>query len=143
MKKFGFFGKERIQRYRCKQCGKTISDIPDRPFDDHRIDQDKAIQIVHLMVEGVGIRAIERLTGVSRPTVLSVLETVGEKCARLLHQRIKNVTPKYVQVDEIWCYVGCKQRNTTPDDLARGRPVHVSGRGPCQQTHPGLSRRQT
>jgi transposase-like protein len=119
-KKSGFFGVQRIQRYCCTRCGKTFSAIPNRPFDDHRIPQDKAIQIVHLLVEGVGIRAIERLTGISKPTILALLQTVSAKCERLLERKLTGVSPEFVQVDEIWTYSGCKQVNTVPEDLKRG-----------------------
>src|SRR5687768_7881504 len=110
MKKFGWAGKNQpVQRYRCKQCGKTMSDIPQRPLDDLRCDPEKAYQALHLLVEGMGIRAIERLTGLHRDTVMTVLELAGEKCARLLDRKLVNLKIGHVQVDELWCYVNCKQ----------------------------------
>src|SRR5688572_25625627 len=108
MTKFGFFGKERYQRYRCKQCGKTMSWIPERPLDDLRVPQEKAVQVLNLLVEGVGIRACERLTGVNKNTVLAILETAGRKCARLLNSKIKDLSVEFVQVDEIWSFVHSK-----------------------------------
>ena len=81
--KFGI-NAQGFQRFRCKQCNRTFADIPERPLDNLRIPFDKAVQIVGMLVEGVGVRAIERLTGVHRDTVLAVLEVAGEKCARLM-----------------------------------------------------------
>jgi transposase-like protein/IS1 family transposase len=112
-KKFGFFGPQRIQRYRCKQCGKAFSDIPERPFDALRLPPDKAAQVVHMLVEGVGVRATARLSGVHRDTVLAVLEVAGQKCARLLDQRVRDVPFQFVQCDELFCFVGCKEKNNT------------------------------
>jgi IS1 family transposase len=74
-----------------------------------RIDPQKAFQVVHLLAEGVGIRACERLTGLNRHTVLAILETAGQKCDRLLDAKIRNVRVEQVQVDEIWAFVHCKQ----------------------------------
>jgi IS1 family transposase len=76
-----------------------------------RIPLEKAVQAVHLLVEGVGIRACERLTGLNRNTVMALLETVGEKCARLLDARLRNLHPESIQVDEIWQYCFCKEKN--------------------------------
>jgi len=114
MKKFGWYGKnQRIQRYRCTQCGKTFSDTPPRPFDELRIPIALGCQAVHLLVEGMGIRATERLTRLHRDTVMAILEVAGHKCARLLDEKILNVAVESVQVDELWCFVGCKQIHNT------------------------------
>lgn len=110
-KKFGFFGPERIQRYRCKQCGKCYADIPERPLDALRVSFDKAVQITHMLCEGVGIRACARLTHTHRDTVLAILELAGRKAASLMDKRVRNHPFEFVQVDELFCFVGCKERN--------------------------------
>jgi IS1 family transposase/transposase-like protein len=107
--RFGFH--KGFQRYQCKQCKKTYSDIPEKPLDNLRVPFDKAVQITHLLVEGCGVRAVERLAGVHRDTVLAVLEVVGQKCARLLDRKVRNVAFESVQVDELFAFVGCKERN--------------------------------
>ncbi len=108
--KFGFNGE--YQRYRCKQCGKTFSDIPESPTGDLRIAPEKVYQVVQLLCEGVGIRAAERITGLARHTVLAVLELAGTKCKRLFDERIQNLTVKHVEIDEVYGFVGCLQQNT-------------------------------
>ncbi|MGO8928395.1 MAG: transposase [Limisphaerales bacterium] len=117
-KKFGFH--KGFQRYRCRDCGRTFSDIPERPLDSLRLPFDKAVQIVHLLVEGVGIRAIERLTGVHRDTVLNVLEVAGQKCARLMDERVRNVPFESVQVDELFAFVWCKEKQNLAHWRNRG-----------------------
>ena len=87
-KKFGFH--HGFQRYRCRECGRTFSDIPERPLDDLRVPLDKAVQIVNMLVEGVGVRATARLAQVHRDTVLNVFEVAGQKCARLMDARVRN-----------------------------------------------------
>jgi IS1 family transposase/transposase-like protein len=116
MKKFGFFGKERIQRYRCKNCGQCRSDIPDRPLDTMRVPFDKAVQIVNMLVEGISVRATARLSGVHRDTVLRVLEMAGEKCILLHDKMMRDLPCKVLQVDEIWSFCQCKEINV-PEDL--------------------------
>jgi len=94
--------------------------MPEKPLDNLRVPFEKAVQITHLLVEGVGIRAIERLASVHRDTVLAVLEVVGQKCARLLDQKVRNVDFPTVQVDELFAFVGCKERNNETQDRERG-----------------------
>jgi transposase-like protein/IS1 family transposase len=118
--KFGFFGRQRIQRFRCKQCGKTFADIPERPLEDLRVPFDKAVQIVNLLVEGCGIRAIERLANVHRDTVMAVLEVAGQKAARLMDARVHNHPFQFVQVDELFCFVKFKERNNHLRDRNAG-----------------------
>jgi IS1 family transposase len=64
-----------------------------------------------MLVEGVGIRAIERLAQVHRDTVLNVLEMAGQKCARLMDERVRNHPFQFVQVDEMFAFVHCKEKN--------------------------------
>ena len=89
-------------------------------MDSLRIPLDKAIQIIHLLVEGVGIRACERLAGVHRDTVLNVLEVAGQKCARLMDARVRNHPFEFVQVDEMFSFVWCKEKNNRDGNRSRG-----------------------
>jgi len=68
------------------------------------------------MTEGMSVRAISRVTGIHKTTILSLLKTVGEKCARLFDAKIRNVRPHYVQADEAWTFVQKKQKRLTADD---------------------------
>ena len=60
------------------------------------------MQVLQLLVEGVSIRSTERITGVEKKTILSLLERVGERCEMLLENLIRNVPVKDVQCDELW-----------------------------------------
>lgn len=51
------FGKQNgFQRFRCRTCGKTFSDIPEKPLGELRVEPAKAHQVINLLCEGVGIR---------------------------------------------------------------------------------------
>ena len=43
--------------------------------------------------------------------------SVGKACAEYQSEVIRNVSAKLVQVDEIWSFVGCKQKNVTVEKL--------------------------
>jgi IS1 family transposase len=81
---------------------------------------DKAVQIVHMLVEGCGIRATARLSQVHRDTVLAVLEVVGRKCKRLMDARVRNHPFEFVQVDELFAFVWCKEKQNTAHNRNRG-----------------------
>lgn len=109
----GKFGKDRKghQRYRCCQCSKTFTESHNGHFFGMYTPAERATAIIGMLVEGVSVRSIERLTGVHRDTILRLLVLAGEHCERLLDHRIKDVPVKDVQCDEIWGFVGCKEKN--------------------------------
>jgi len=106
------FGKDRNgnQRYRCLACKKTFSERHARPLGDMRLPLDKALSVIQLLVEGCSIRSIERITGVEKRTILHLLEVVGERCEKLLADRIQNVPVKAIAADEIWGFSYCKEK---------------------------------
>lgn len=53
-------------------------------------------------------------------TVLAILTTLGEKCVAFHDRAVRGLTVGSLQIDELWQYVGCKQRRTTPSDPERG-----------------------
>jgi transposase-like protein len=109
------FGKDRkgIQRYRCNGCRKTFSELQDRPLGTMRLSMEKALQVLQLLVEGVSVRSCERITGVEKKTILSLLERVGERCEMLLENLVRNVPVKDVQCDELWAFVQMKEKTKT------------------------------
>ena len=113
-KKFGKFGPNKIQRYRCKQCKKTFSEEhekPQGPLGDMRISIDKAETILKLMLEGMSIRSIQRITGAHQSTILDLLVIAGEKCERIMNAKVKGIAVKDVEADELWGFVQCKNRH--------------------------------
>lgn len=114
-KKFGKFGPRKIQRYRCNACKKTFSEEhekaprPQGPLGDMRISLDKAEMCLKLMLEGMSIRSIQRITGLHQETILNLLVLAGDRCRQLMRDRIKGVAVKDVEADEIWAFVGMKK----------------------------------
>src|ERR1019366_2419582 len=109
-RKFGRFqNKNRIvQRLQCTKCGKTFSES--QPLDGLTIDHEKVVQIVKLLVEGVGVRGTARIVDCSTNTVLKTLETVGQKCERLHDNLVRHLNVDALQIDELWSRVACSQK---------------------------------
>jgi transposase-like protein len=105
-------GKDRKgnQRYRCESCGRYFADPQDNPLDGMYIPLDKAVQCIQQLIEGSSLRTTERITGVSLPTILKLLVVVGRKCEKFLDDRIKDIRVKDVECDELWCFVGMKEK---------------------------------
>jgi transposase-like protein/IS1 family transposase len=109
-------GRNRVQRFKCQQCGKRFSEPQEKPFGaDVRLPQEKVEMIVHCLVEGNSVRGTSRLCGVEPKTVLNMLKLAGENCERLLTERIHNVRVRDLELDEVWSYVYCKQKRIRPD----------------------------
>src|SRR3990172_1953593 len=77
------------------------------------LPEDKALMILQLLVEGNSIRSIERITGVEKHMVCSLLNLAGERCERLLERKMCRVQVNELQFDEIWTYVGMKEKTKT------------------------------
>lgn len=116
-KRFGDHRK-RNQRFRCPQCGKTFTEEQDKPLHNMRVPMDKALLILQLLVEGCSIRTVERITGVGKTAIICLLILAGEKCTRLMNNKIRNVSLERVEADEIWAYVRMKEARKNTEELA-------------------------
>jgi IS1 family transposase len=77
---------------------------------------EKQEMAIAALVEGSSIRSVERMTGIHRDTIMRLMLRVGQNCEKILDSTMHNLTCKNIQVDEIWCYVGKKQRHLNQDD---------------------------
>jgi IS1 family transposase len=68
-------------------------------------------RILHLLCEGMSIRAITRTTGASKNTVAKLLVDAGKACAAYHDQFVRKVKASRVQCDEIWSFCYAKERN--------------------------------
>jgi transposase-like protein/IS1 family transposase len=112
------FGKHRngLQRYRCSQCRKTFTQDHDTPLDTMRLPMEKAIQVLRLMVEGMSVRSIERITGVHRDTILRLLLLASEKITAKLRHKFENLEIGRIQVDELHCFVQKRERRVSIEE---------------------------
>ena len=77
---------------------------------------EKQVAVIGLLCEGMSIRAVSRMTGVHRDTIGDLLINVGEGCAAILDAMFWNVPVEEIQIDELWAFIGKKQRRLTPND---------------------------
>lgn len=82
----------------------------------NRLSIERRTQIISALVEGNSIRSTERMTNTHRDTVMRLAVEVGQGCERILDEKMRGLTSKRIQVDEIWSYVGKHQRFLKPTD---------------------------
>ena len=80
------------------------------------LKMEKKVAVISALVEGNSIRSIERMTNVHRDTIMRLVLSVGDHCASLLDEKMRNLPCRLVQCDEIWTYVGKKQRRVNGKD---------------------------
>jgi len=80
-----------------------------------RLPLDRALLCLQLLLEGNSVRSTERITGVHRDTILALLEVAGHRAEALLDSRIRAIRVRDVECDEIWGWVGMKEKNKTID----------------------------
>ena len=66
---------------------------------------------VYMLAEGNSIRSIERMTGVHRDTIMRLGIRIGEGCQRIMDTKMRGLTCKQIECDEIWGFIGAKRRN--------------------------------
>lgn len=77
----------------------------------NKLSIEKRCQILSVLCEGMGINAATRITSSSKNTVLKLLADVGEACAKYQDEIHRNLKLKRIECDEIWSFVGMKQKN--------------------------------
>jgi IS1 family transposase len=75
------------------------------------------VMIIMFLIEGMSIRAIERMTQVNRETIMSLLLQVGEGCVRLHNQLVRDLhNTRIIQLDEQWSFIFKKQKRVKDGD---------------------------
>ena len=75
----------------------------------------RQVQVVALLTEGVAIRAVSRLTGIHRDTIMRLSLSVGQACHRLHDAAMRDLQVPALQLDETWAFIQKKQHNRKPD----------------------------
>ena len=111
-------GKDRKgnQRFKCRQCSKTFLEPRESPLDGMYLPIEKAELVLKLLLEGNSVSTVERITEVHHTTILKLLTLAGERCERIMAEKIRNVEVRDVECDELWAFIGKKQKRVRPED---------------------------
>ena len=81
---------------------------------------EKKKQVLNSLIEGCSIRSTERMTGAHRDTIMRLLIKTGNTCQKLLDEKVRDFHSKFIQVDEIWCYVLKKEKIQSKEEKLSG-----------------------
>src|ERR1039457_5295585 len=80
------------------------------------LNTDKQIAVIAALSEGSSIRSIERISGVHRDTIMRLGVKVGQGCTALLDQTMRDLPCTRLEMDEIWGFVGKKEKHVKAED---------------------------
>jgi transposase-like protein/IS1 family transposase len=111
-------GKDRKgnQRFQCRQCSKTFQQPQEKPLDGMYLPIEKAEAVLLMLLEGNSVSSVSRILGVHIVTILKLLVKAGEKCERIMAERIRQIAVRDVECDEVWSFVGKKQKRVRSED---------------------------
>lgn len=72
---------------------------------------EKKVAAISMLCEGASIRAVERITGIQKKTIGRLALRVGQACKRIMDEKMRGLTCKQIEVDEIWGFIGTKRNN--------------------------------
>lgn len=85
------------------------------------LKREKQVAVVAALAEGMAIRQIERMTEIHRDTIMRLGVRVGQGCARVMDEKMRDLDCHNIQVDELWGFIQKKKKNLKPeDDSTRG-----------------------
>ncbi len=81
----------------------------------NKLSPERRAAVIKALIDGASVRAACRMTGTAKGTVTRLLVELGDACRRFHDETVRNVAAQRVQCDEIWSFVGCKQKNVRPE----------------------------
>ncbi len=85
----------------------------------NKLDTKKRVQILQMLCEGSSMRSIARIMDVSFNTAVKLLIDAGNACSEYQDKVFHNLQCKRIQVDEIWSFCYCKDKNVPEDKLGQ------------------------
>jgi IS1 family transposase len=80
------------------------------------LNKHKQIAVVAALAEGTSIRSVERMTGIHRDTIMRLGVKVGQSCTDLMDITMRDLPCTRLEMDEIWGFVGKKEKHVKPED---------------------------
>ncbi len=72
---------------------------------------EKKVTVVSMLAEGSSMASIARITGIHPDTIMRLAVRIGQACAKIQDEKMRGLTCKQIEVDEIWGFIGAKRKN--------------------------------
>jgi IS1 family transposase len=86
----------------------------------NKLSNEKRSQIIRGLVEGNSISSLVRMTGIAKSTILRLILGFGAVCEAMHDERVKDLSTVRVQMDEVWAFVGAKDKNASDEKKLQG-----------------------
>src|SRR5882762_3626627 len=80
------------------------------------LQKEKQIAVISGLAEGMSMRALSRVTGVHQDTICRLAVRIGQGCAKVLDAKLRNLECHYLEFDEIWGFIGKKEKHRRETD---------------------------
>jgi IS1 family transposase len=87
----------------------------------NKLSTEERKRVVAALVEGNSLRAVTRMTGMHRTTIMKLLCDLGAACSDYQDRVFRDLKCKRVQCDEIWSFVGAKEKNCSAEMKKDGK----------------------
>lgn len=81
----------------------------------NKLTKEKRMQVVAALVEGASVNSVVRMTGVTKQTILRLIEDLGTACAKYQDEKLRNLSCKRIQADEVWSFCHAKDKNLSEE----------------------------
>ena len=88
--------------FKCTTCKRTFSERRGTPLFECHLPDEKVYQILKCLSEGNGIRATSRIVGVSKDTVGSIINRIGDHMEDVAATLMTDYHLEECQWDELW-----------------------------------------
>src|SRR5947209_696425 len=86
----------------------------------NKLSVEEKVRVVSCLVEGNSLRSTVRMTGIHRSTIQKLLVELGAACSAYQDKTFRNLNLNRIQCDEIWSFIGCKEKNATKEHRRNG-----------------------
>ena len=119
--KAGKHGKDRsgLMRFRCAKCKRTFTEP--HALANKKTSLPETVKVLRMLLEGMSVRSCERLTGMHRDTILSLMVEAGESCRAFMAKSIVKFPAEILELDEQWAFIFCKRKHA--DRMGYGSDV--------------------
>jgi len=106
----------------CTLCGYQFSESKGTPFFNLKTPIPKILATLKAVIDGGGIRAAERMTGVHRDTITRWVVLAGKQAEIVEEMLVTQVNVSHVQIDEMWTFIVKKTNIPINSSVLNGRP---------------------
>src|SRR2546429_1329585 len=79
----------------------------------NNLEIERKVLAVSMLEEDNRIRRIERGTDLPRVSITRLGVRIGQACKQILDAKMRNLTCRHIEVDEIWGFIGKKEKRAT------------------------------